>query len=136
MVERKRDVVAIGVAASIADTVNASGEARQTGILVGARAYRRGQSDSVERVTALEAEVAKLKAQLLRAEQRAGWTPAEVSYIHTLRLYGMAFKDIAETMGVAIDDVREALRLAKSKKIRKAADRRPRRPGQRAIDTA
>lgn len=134
MAERKRDVEALGIASEIADTIAATPEARAAAVLVGARAFRRGRNAAAAETDALTAEVVRLKAALRRAEQRAGWTPAEVSYIDTLKRYGMAVKDIAATMGVGIEDVREALRLYKDKRIRKAADRRNRRPGTRAID--
>jgi hypothetical protein len=120
---RKLDTEARDVAAEIADTIHASPEARQTGILIGARAYRRGQATVHPEVARLEAEIASLRRKLAAAEASAEWTPAEVSYVDTLKRYGMKVADIGEVFGVSVDSVRRALRLNKDKTIRFAGDR-------------
>jgi hypothetical protein len=54
---RQRDEEALQVARDIAESIYASPEAKQTGILIGARAYRRGRNEAATEIAELEARL-------------------------------------------------------------------------------
>lgn len=131
---RKRDVEAIEVATEIADTISATADGRATGILVGARAYRRGQSKLTEEINGLRLQVQKLERELATARATAQWTPAEIAHLQAHVGYGLSHEDAAKLYGVDVTDIKKALALGRSKKVRLASDRkRERRP--RMLDT-